>query len=169
MTCEPVKSEWSELLRKAYQRAGGPTMLAQKLGVRLETVRTWLRRMRSGSQSAPRDWLDQIKKLKLYLDGHYVSGPNPCGRARLWQTMRCLKKFFDYEVAAIAQTRLNSTQQYIRALLYAGYLHKIGDESGKTRYYLAFDSGPKPPALKSNRTVVYDNNLKRTFLRESIV
>ncbi|MDD2998374.1 MAG: hypothetical protein PHV05_04880 [Candidatus Riflebacteria bacterium] len=143
-----------QLLDRAYIRSNrSPMALAKELGISRQTIKTWLKR----PETLPRNFQQIIEKLRCYVERPFISSQNPCTNSRLWQAMRCVKTFNDSELAAVANTTLNCSQQFIKALFKAGYLKKTHRE--RPVYQLIHDTGPKTPTLKDRRATVIDNNL----------
>lgn len=98
--------------------------------------------------------------------------------ANMWRTMRMLKTFDFRTVEAHASTStqpiiLETVRTYVRALQQAGYLTVVKPAQGKGKnatrtpavYFLAKDTGPKPPMIQKLKTV-YDQNLNKVMWME---
>lgn len=80
-------------------------------------------------------------------------------RARMWQSMRILRRFTAADMQAVAEVGVSHSQKYIRMLLQAGYLRvaqakRPGVIGGHTVYQLINDTGPDTPRFGMLRTEV---------------
>jgi hypothetical protein len=156
MQTEANKSNWGDLFMQAYHRSGrSPKKLSEILSIPRKTICNWLWDM----PKEPRN-LDQIvENLEKFLKENPVSGKNPCAIARMWQTMRCMKKFTIGDLEAIANASRSHALQLVKALFKAGYLKCIKEEPAE--YFLIRDTGPKAPTIKRTRSEIFDNNLNQ--------
>ena len=164
MIDEVNKSQWYELLTKAYQRAkNNKKILAEVLNVSNFTVKTWLNR----PESKPRKVEELIPKLEAYLNSIFMSGPNPIARERMWQSMRCLNTFSTIDIASTADIKVRSVQKFLSTLHKAGYV-RLHSNGRKRIWHLIFNTGPKAPEVGRNREFVFDSNLNREVWRKEV-
>jgi hypothetical protein len=145
---------WGDLFMQAYYRIGrSPKKLSELLGIPRKTICTWLWSM----PKEPRNLEDIVAKLEKFLKENPTSSQNPCAIARMWQTMRCMKKFTVGDLVAVADASRSHGLKMVKALFKAGYLRRVGEE----QYYLVRDTGPKAPTIKRARSGIIDNNLNQ--------
>lgn len=93
----------------------------------------------------------QSKRLKSHPETH---------RARVWRSMRILKRFTYSDLQATAETSRRNISNYVGSLHEAGYLHKrrgTRQHASEVVWMLARDTGPNPPrVLRDGR--VFDPN-----------
>lgn len=94
---------------------------------------------------------------------------NNNGRARMWQSMRTLRRFTASEVASTADVGLGAARNYITDLLGSGYLqvehNRTGVSGQATLYRLSRNTGPQHP-VQVNLSVTHDMNQQTWHLPE---
>lgn len=87
------------------------------------------------------------------------------GRARMWQSMRVLRRFTVADIVAAGEVGESAATKYVRFLRQAGYLRvaqakREGVTGGHAVYVLVRDTGPHAPRI-GNRAV-RDPNVEPT-------
>lgn len=88
--------------------------------------------------------------------------PRAKARARLWQSMRILRRFTLPMLMTTAETKFDNTRIYVRALCVAGLIRQAtpkrnGRKGGHMEWILVRDAGPRAPRVQKNRRI-YDPN-----------
>lgn len=84
-------------------------------------------------------------------------------RARMWQSIRQLRRFSTADITSTAEVGAAHAQKYLRALCRAGYLRCVKQrDSGRTGGHAAFqllrDTGPLAPRI--GKTGILDPNIE---------
>lgn len=93
------------------------------------------------------------------------------GRARLWQSMRVLRRFTVADIVAAGEVGESAATKYVRFLRQAGYLRVVqpkreGITGGHAVYALVRDTGPHAPRI-GNRAL-RDPNIEPTAPAEMV-
>lgn len=83
----------------------------------------------------------------------------PTAQERLWAAMKSLGEFRYRDLMLTAGVPLNSATGYVQRLAKAGYLAP-GSRRGTYRLRREMNTGPRPPAIRRDKTV-FDLNLGR--------
>lgn len=147
------ETTWFEKLVAAFTRCHkSPIALSRETGLHRKTITTWLR-----TQPAKiRNQAAVEKALDDFLARPYISGPNPNGVARVWQSMRVLKNFTVSDLAATANVSVNHCQRIAKLLADSGYVRR-----NKDRIDLLKDTGPVPPQISHNHKILIDKNISQ--------
>lgn len=94
--------------------------------------------------------------------------PEVYSRQWAWQTMRILRTFSAFQIAATAEISYNKATRYTLGLARAGYLRLvrksvIGQLGSYTIWQLIRDTGPNAPIYYRRNGRVYDPNLNQIF------
>lgn len=146
---------WYELLTLAYNRCGqNARRLSKELSIPFTTLLSWL-----SKKKEPRS-ADELKEaLLVYFEKPFVCGVNPNVLARIWQTMRCMRKFSAAEIVSITGASADYCRQVIRLMCRCNYLRLVAREP--RIFILVRDTGPRPPAMNKKRTALIDNNTEQ--------
>lgn len=147
--------DWHELLVLAHNRCGqNARKLSRELDQPFTTLLKWLKK-----QKTPKSPEELKKALIVYLEKPFVCGANPNILARIWQAMRCMRKFTAGEIISITGASANYCRQVIKLMLRCNYLRQIAQEP--RTFFLVRDTGPRPPAMNKRRTALIDNNIEQ--------
>lgn len=143
---------WRELFDMAYRRCGNNArLLSRELGLPFTTVLSWL-----SNAKTPKHETELVVRLVEYLNSPFISRANPNILARIWQAMRCMRRFSAGEIVAVTGASANYCRQVIKLMCRCDYLREVSQEPRV--FILVRDTGPRPPAMNKRRTALIDNN-----------
>ncbi len=146
---------WYQLLSYAYNRCGqNARKLSKELDMPFTTLFSWLR----GSKE-PKNPEALKQKLIAYLEKPFVSGANPSILARIWQAMRCMRKFTAGDIISVTGASANYCRQVIKLMCRCDYVRMVSQEP--RTFMLVRDTGPRPPEMNKARTALIDNNTRQ--------
>lgn len=147
--------DWHQLLVHAHERCmKNARKLSKELNIPFTTLLSWLRRSKE-----PRNPEALRQELISYLDKPFVSKANPSILARIWQSMRCLRKFTAGEIIALTGASANYCRQVIKLMCRCDYVRIVSQEP--RTFMLVRDTGPRPPEMNKGRTALIDNNINQ--------
>lgn len=143
---------WYELLEMAHKRCGqNARQLSRELTIPFTTLLSWLKK-----QKEPKNDGEIKDKLLAYLEKPFICAANPNVLARIWQAMRCMRKFSAGEIISVTGASAKYCRQVISLMHRCDYLHMVSQDPRV--FVLVRDTGPRPPAMNKKRTVLIDNN-----------
>ena len=147
--------DWHELLVLAHNRCGqNARKLSRELNQPFTTLLKWLKK-----QKTPKSPEELKSALLVYLEKPFVCGVNPNVLARIWQAMRCMRKFSAAEIVSVTGASADYCRQVIRLMCRCNYLRLVAREP--RIFLLVRDTGPRPPAMNKKRTALIDNNIEQ--------
>ncbi len=164
-SCGPINIELRRLrlLTEAMADKWGRLRTARMTGCSVNTIRKLLDD-KDYAPSNPRKLLNRMQTVAR--DTAHM--PRPSAVARVWRTMRILRKFTSAELAASSGAHIGTVRFLLSIMTKAGYL-EVSRASRRQEgdvWILTVDTGPKEPLISREHMTVYDRNLDTPIYAE---
>ena len=94
--------------------------------------------------------------------------------ARVWQSMRVMRRFTTANLQATAEAGESAVRKYLMALRQAGYVRLVqarssGHAGSRDVWALVRDSGPAAPIRRADGSGVYDPNTGALYVLDAVI